>query len=201
MKRQRFTRRKFHKAIVVGASAGGIETLGILFSMLPVDLQVPVAIVQHIHPTENDSLAAIFQHRSALVIKEAEDKEEIQTGTVYFAPAGYHLLVEMTGRFALSVDEKVNYARPSIDVLFESAAHAWGSQLLAIILTGANNDGAEGIRIIKKYGGTTIAQDPATAPYAAMPQAAINSKAIDKVLSVKEIGEFIISYAKNTHCR
>ncbi len=191
MSRPRFIRRRCLKAIVVGASAGGVQALDTLLSLLPADLQVPLVIVQHIHPAEDDGLAGVFAHRCPLVIKDAEDKEEIRAGTVYFAPPDYHLLIERAGTFALSVDEKVNYARPSVDVLFESAAHVWHSQLLAIVLTGANNDGAQGIRVVKACGGTTIAQDPATAPYAAMPQAAIDTGALDRVLSLEGIGEFI----------
>ena len=194
MQRQKCIKKKYHKAIVVGASAGGIQALGSLLSLLPADLPVPLVIVQHMHPAEDDGLARVFQHSCPLLIKEAEDKEEIRAGTVYFAPSDYHLLIEMAGTFALSVDEKVNYARPSLDVLFISAAHVWRSQLLAIVLTGANNDGAAGIQIIKKCGGTTIAQDPATAAFAAMPRAAIETGAIDKVLSLEEIGEFIIKW-------
>ncbi len=191
MPKQKCIKRKYLKGIVLGASAGGVQALGTLLAMLPAGLPVPLVIVQHIHPAEDDGLTEIFEHRCSLPIKEAEDKEEILAGTVYFAPADYHLLIEREGTFALSVDEKVNYARPSLDVLFISAAHVWASQLLAIVLTGANNDGAEGIRCIKEYGGVTIAQDPATAPFAAMPQAAIDTGAIDRVLSLDEIGEFI----------
>lgn len=189
------------KAIVIGASAGGLQALSTLFSLLPIDLKVPLVIVQHMHWSENDGWISVFEPGCPLVVKEAEDKEEICAATVYFAPPDYHLLIERDGTFALSVDEKVNYSRPSVDVLFESAAHVYHSQLLAIVLTGANNDGAEGIRVVKKCGGTTIAQDPATAPFAAMPQAAIDTGAIDKVFSLEEIGEFIISHAKDTHRR
>jgi len=179
---------------MLGASAGGVQALGTLLSLLPGDLQVPLVIVQHMHPAEGSGLAELFSHSCPLVVKEAEDKEEIRAGTVYFAPPGYHLLIEIAGTFALSVDEKVNYARPSVDVLFISGAHVWCSQLLAIVLTGANNDGAKGIQLIKKCGGTTIAQDPATAAFPAMPQAAINTGAIDKVLSLEEIGTFITKW-------
>ncbi len=180
------------RAIVIGSSAGGVEALGTLLSLLPPDLRVPLVIVQHIHPSEENGLTEIFSHICPLVIKEAEDKEKICAGTVYFAPSDYHLLIEREKTFALSVDEKVNYARPSVDVLFASAAHTYRSQLLAIVLTGANNDGAAGVQIVKKCGGKTIAQAPATAAYTAMPQAAIDTGAIDEVLSLEEIGACII---------
>ena len=194
MKKQRFIKKKYLKPVVIGASAGGVQAVGTLLSLLPADLQMPLVIVQHIHPAEDDGLPQIFAQRCPLAIKNAEDKEEIRFGTVYFAPADYHLLIEMAGTFALSVDEKVNYARPSVDVLFESAAHVYQSQLLAIVLTGANNDGAAGIRLIKKCGGTTIAQDPSTALFPAMPQAAIDTGAIDKVLSLEEIAALISNF-------
>ena len=196
MKEQKFIKKRFHeflglKVIVLGASAGGVQALLSLLPSLPENFPLPLIIVQHILPTEEGGLAGIFQDKCSVIVKEAEDREQIRAGTVYLAPSNYHLLIERTGSFALSVDEKVSYSRPSIDVLFESGARAYHSQLLALLLTGANDDGALGIQIIKKYGGSTIAQDPATAAFAAMPQAAIDTGAVDKVLSLQEINFFL----------
>jgi two-component system chemotaxis response regulator CheB len=168
-----------------------VQALGALLASLPKDLRMPLVIVQHIGSSEDNGLVKIFQHKSPLVVKEAEDKEIIRSGTVYFAPPDYHLLIEMKRIFSLSFDKKVNYSRPSIDVLFESAASAYRAHLAAVVLTGANSDGAEGIRTVKKNGGITIAQDPLTAAFSAMPQAAVDTGAIDLILSLKEIGEFI----------
>jgi two-component system chemotaxis response regulator CheB len=126
------------------------------------------------------------------VVKEAEEKEPIRTGYVYFAPPNYHLLIEDDLTFALSIDAKVNYSRPSIDVLFESAVHVYGSQVVAIILTGANNDGAQGIRLVKAQGGLAIVQDPQTADSPFMPKAALEATPVDGVLSPREIGRFLL---------
>ncbi len=205
MTRQGFTRKKFHdpvtvgvRAVVAGSSAGGVQAWTTLLSGLPSDLSVPLIIVQHIPPTEDSSLAQLFQRKCPLAVREAEDREKILAGTVYFAPPDYHLLVEQTGTFSLSVDEKVNYSRPSVDVLFESSAYAYGSQLLAIVLTGANHDGAAGIRMIKEYGGITVAQEPAAAAFATMPQAAVDTGTVDRALSLREIGEFIQKVVEKT---
>lgn len=176
------------KAIVIGGSAGSMEVLLPLFDFLPEKFRVPIIIVNHLHPLDNGGLVDFFRQQTVHSVKEADDKEQIRQGIVYFPPANYHLLVEPDKTFALSVDPKVNYARPSIDVLFESAALAWADRLMGIILTGANNDGAQGISTIKHHGGLTIAQDPASAAHPVMPRAAVDTGNIDKILSVGEIG-------------
>jgi two-component system chemotaxis response regulator CheB len=131
-----------------------------------------------------------------LNVKEADEKENIQGGYVYFAPPNYHLLVENNKTFSLSTDEKVNYSRPSIDVLFESAAHVYGPRLAAIILTGANNDGAEGLRLIKEKGGLVIVQDPQSADSSYMPGAALQVVEPDFVLGLPEIGRWLVESAQ-----
>jgi two-component system chemotaxis response regulator CheB len=137
-----------------------------------------------------------FSKLCSLNIKEADEKENIQAGYVYFAPPNYHLLIENDKTFSLSTDEKVNYSRPSIDVLFESAANAYGPRLAAIILTGANNDGAEGLRRIKQKGGLVIVQDPQSAENSYMPAAALKAVKPDFVLSLVEIGRWLTQAAQ-----
>ncbi len=188
------------KAIVIGGSAGSMEVLLTLFTFLPEKFRVPIIIVCHLHPVDNGGLVDFFSLQTPLNlnIKEADEKERIRKGCVYFPAANYHLLVEPDKTFALSVDPKVNYARPSIDVLFESAAVVWEDTLMGIILTGANSDGAAGICAIKRYGGLTIAQNPSGAVYPVMPQAAVDTGKIDKILTVDEIGVILQQMGSTT---
>ena len=180
-----------YKAIVMGGSAGSMEVLLTIFSGMPPDLKVPVIIVCHLHPLDNGGLVEFFKLQSHLAIKEANDKEAIRPGYIYFPPANYHLLMEQDETFSLSIDPKINYARPSIDVLFESAAFVYGEELAGILLTGSNHDGAKGISSIKKMGGHTIAQNPDSAESSVMPQAAIDTGDVDDILSVRQIMDFI----------
>src|SRR5690349_19703498 len=153
------TKRKYD-AIVIGASAGGLHALISILTPLPSNYPIPVIVVQHRAKDERSLLEEVMQHKCHIGIKQADEKEKIQHGFVYFAPPNYHLLVEGNGTFSLSYDAPVNYSRPSIDVLFETAADVYKEWLLGIILTGANKDGAEGMKRIKALGGTTIAQQP-----------------------------------------
>jgi len=172
--------------VVIGASTGGLKALQILLSGLPPAFPLPVAIVQH-RGTDSESGLSEFLHRwSNLPVREPEDKEPIETGHAYLAPRDYHLLVE-SGSFALSTDSPVVYARPSIDVLFESAADEYGDRAIGVILTGANHDGARGLGKIKARGGLTIVEDPASAVCRAMPEAAIAQTTVDWVLPLPEI--------------
>jgi len=175
----------------MGASAGGMEALTTVLSALPDGFPRPVVVVQHLSPRHDSDLAGFFAQRARIPVKEAEDKETIQPAHVYFASPNYHLLVEPDETFSLSIDEPVHFARPSIDVLFETAARAWTSHLIGVLLTGSNHDGAQGMAAIKRYGGLTIAQDPKTAAYPVMPQAAIDAGAADRVLALEEIGSFL----------
>jgi two-component system chemotaxis response regulator CheB len=177
--------------IAVGTSLGGMNALETILRALPASFPVPFVVVQHRHRASNESLPAFLRRQTDLKVVDAEDKQPIRRGFVYLAPANYHLLVER-GTLNLSVDEAVAYSRPSIDVLFESAADAYGSTLAGIILTGANDDGTRGALRIKKRGGFVIAQDPKTAEAPAMPQAAIERAKVDRILPLDRIAPFLI---------
>jgi len=181
--------------IVIGASRGGIRAVGTILAGLPRRFPLPVVVVLHRMPMVSDRLVTILQRDCALPVSEPEDKEPIEPGRVYIAPADYHLLME-DGRFALSVDEPVSYSRPSIDVLFTAAADACGKGVTAILLTGANQDGAQGMVRVKQKGGRTIVQDPETAEAPEMPRAAIDAGTADRVLSLQEIVEYIKNYER-----
>jgi two-component system chemotaxis response regulator CheB len=176
-----------YRAVVIGASAGGIHAIKAIITALPRDFQLPVVIVQHLSPISDNYWITLMDGMSLLTVKEADEKEKIRKGTIYIAPPNYHLLIERDETFSLSVDPKVNYARPSIDVLFESAADAYTTQLIGVVLTGANNDGALGLRRIKEQGGLAIVQDPRTAESSSMPEAAIAATPVDYILPLEEI--------------
>ncbi|WP_043605465.1 chemotaxis protein CheB [Novosphingobium sp. Rr 2-17] len=161
------------QAVVIGASAGAIQALLHILPALPGDFALPILIVVHVPPTRKSELTTLFSGRCALPVREAEDKETIVPRTIYFAPPDYHMLVETEGIISLSRDEAVCFSRPSIDVLFETAADAWGSRVAGIVLTGANDDGASGLAAIGGAGGVTLVEDPASAYSRAMPAAAL----------------------------
>ncbi len=183
---------KEFQALVVGASAGGIYALSTVFSSFPQDFPLPVLVVQHMHPHLKSQLAHILQKKTALKTQEAEEKESIKSGIIYIAPPNYHLLVELDRSLSLSTDGRVNYARPAVNVLFESAADAYQDRLIGLILTGANNDGATGLRRIKQAGGYTIVQEPHTAESSSMPEAACAATEVDIILPLEEIGLHIL---------
>lgn len=177
--------------IVVGASWGGLRALQVLLGAFPADLGVAVAVAQHrSRESARGSLESILQDSARMPVLEAGDKDPIEPGHVYLAPPDYHLLVE-PGSFALSIDERVQFARPSIDVLFESAADAYGERLIGVVLTGANEDGAAGLARVKRRGGVAVVQDPGTAEARSMPEAALKRTAADAVLPLAEIGAFV----------
>lgn len=180
-----------YKVIVIGSSAGGMEALRKILSVLPENFNLPIIIVQHISPSSDNYITKYLDKLCKLEVKEADEKENIQVGKVYFAPPNFHLLVERDKTLSLSTDSRVNFARPSIDILFETAAWAYGSSLIGIILTGANFDGSSGLKIIKDFGGLTIVQDPKTAHSATMPEYAIASTKVDHILPIDKIGEFL----------
>ncbi|MBL8301686.1 MAG: chemotaxis protein CheB [Ideonella sp.] len=169
-------------AIVVGASAGGVEALSALLGALPAGLDAAVLVVLHLPRGRRSLLAEIFAPRCAVPVVEAGDKDPVRPGTVYLAPPDYHLMVDAGPCTALTVDAPVNYSRPSIDVLFESAADLWGPRLAGVILTGANQDGAEGLAAVRRAGGITLVQDPAEALAPLMPAAALRLGPSDRVL-------------------
>jgi len=177
--------------IVIGASWGGLQAVGRVLSDLPADVEVPIVVAQHRHPDSLEgTLAQLLQAQIGRPVLDVEDKLRIEPRHVYVAPPDYHVLVEPTS-FALSVDERVRFARPSIDVLFESAADAYGAGVIGIILTGANDDGARGLARIKRQGGVALVQDPAEAARRAMPDAAIAATVADAILPLDEIGKFV----------
>jgi two-component system, chemotaxis family, protein-glutamate methylesterase/glutaminase len=177
--------------IVVGASWGGLQALSNVLDGIPGELSCPIAVVQHRrHDALEGGLSNLLQRHTRERVVEAEDKMAIEPHTIYVAPPDYHLLVE-SGTFALSVDERVQFSRPSIDVLFESAADAYGPHLVAIVLTGANEDGAAGLARVKERGGVAVVQDPRTAERSEMPAAAAAATAADAILPLEEIGPFL----------
>jgi two-component system chemotaxis response regulator CheB len=179
------------KAVVIGASAGALEALSVILPALPAKFALPVMIVVHVPPHRRNILAQLFNDKCALPVREADDKEPINGGEVYFAPPDYHLLVETDRTVVLSSDEPVLYSRPSIDVLFESAADAYGPSLIAVILTGANNDGARGMRAVLDAGGIAIVQRPEEASASAMPAAALAMCPTALVMSLDEIAAYL----------
>ena len=180
-----------YELVCIGASWGGLQAVGRVLTDLPAALDLPIAIAQHRHrDSQAETLAELLRTKTDRPVLDVEDKMPIAPRHVYIAPPNYHLLVER-GSFALSVDEHVQYARPSIDVLFETAAHAYGAGVIGIILTGANADGALGLAKIKNAGGVALIQDPLGAARRTMPDAAIAATAADAILPVEGIGNFI----------
>ena len=173
--------------VVVGASWGGLQALSDLLEGLPASFDLPVVIVQHRGKDAESLLAMLLQDHTRLRVLEVEDKQPIERGHVYIAPPDYHLLIE-GAHFSLTVDEQVRFSRPSIDVTFDSAASACGSRAVGVVLTGANEDGARGLRRIVDAGGRAIVQDPATAEVRTMPMAALRSVPEAERLPVREIG-------------
>lgn len=180
-----------YDAIVIGASAGGFAALAEILPRLPATLSQAVVVVQHLHPESGQYMVEFLRQHCSLPVKEAEDKEPIMPGVIYVAAAQYHLLIERDRSFSLSLDDKVNYSRPSIDVLFESAATTYGPRLIGVVLTGANADGAAGLATIKSGGGLAIVQDPATAEVSFMPQAAIAGTTVDHILNLAGIARLL----------
>lgn len=174
-------------AVAIGTSAGGIDALGQILPALPSSLRVPVFIVLHLPPERPSLLVDIFGPKCAIPVREAEDKERVEDGVVYFAPPDYHLLIDEGPQLALSADEPVVFSRPSVDVLFESAVEVYGSRLLAVLLTGASGDGAAGLRTVKDAGGLTMVQTPAEAQVPTMVEAALARMVPDWQLTLPDI--------------
>jgi two-component system chemotaxis response regulator CheB len=176
-------------AIAIGTSAGGVEALSVLLPALPASYRGAVFVVLHLPRERPSLLVELFAPKCALRVHEAEDKEPVAPGTIYFAPPDYHLLVDRGPALALSVDEPVNFSRPSIDVLFESAADVYATRLLGLILTGASHDGAAGLAAVHRRGGLTCVQDPATAHVSLMAESAIRRAPVHHVLPLEAIAE------------
>lgn len=188
------SRQRAFRLVVIGASQGGLRALEVILPGLPRRFPLALVIAQHRYPFSEDHLAAYLRQQSPLPVVEIEDKLAFTTEQVYLAPADYHVLVEQ-GHFALSTEAPVTHARPSIDVLFESAADAYGSQVVGLILTGASHDGAQGLAKIHADGGLALVQDPTTAESSTMPRAALAAVPAAKVLPLQGIAPFLISCA------
>ncbi|NHZ97855.1 chemotaxis protein CheB [Massilia sp. CCM 8734] len=184
-------------AVVIGASAGGIDALLRILPALPKNFAFSVTVVLHLPDDRDSRLAEVFQQRLAMPVRQADDKMNVAPGTVYFAPPGYHLSVERDFSFSLSQEDPVHFSRPAIDILMESAADAWGKRLAGILLTGASADGAAGMARIGACGGLTVVQDPKDAEIATMPLAAIRLRAPDAVLPVPAIGALMTAMMEN----
>lgn len=180
------------EAIVVGASAGGVEALLSLLGPLRAGYVLPIIVVLHLPEERRSHLAEVFSRRLMLPVEEATDKQDIMPGTVYFATPGYHLSVEQDRSLSLSLEDRVHHSRPAIDYLFESAADAYCELLAAVLLTGANHDGARGLKQVKQRGGLTIVQDPDDAQVATMPLAALKLQQPDHVLPIHGIGRLLV---------
>jgi two-component system chemotaxis response regulator CheB len=185
------------EAVVIGASAGGVGALLKLLPGLPRAYAPAMVAVLHLPENRQSQLADVFAQRMALPVREAADKEPLTSGTLYFAGSGYHLSVEADRSFSLSCEAPLNFARPSIDFLMESAADAYGPALLGILLTGANHDGAAGMAAIGRAGGLTVVQDPDEAEVATMPREALRLRRPDLVLPLDAIHTLLLKLEKN----
>lgn len=185
------------QAIAIGVSTGGVQALKFLFGRLPADFPLPVLVVQHISPDAGNGMAKLLDDLCAIRVKEADEHDLIVPGTIYLAPPNYHLLVEKGGVLALSADAPVSYARPSVDVLFESAAAAFGPGLIGVILTGANHDGSRGAQVVKQRGGVVVVQDPADAEARQMPDAALAATPVDHVVALDGLAALLLRLAKS----
>lgn len=185
------------RVVVMGGSSGGTAALIAILQKILIGFSWPIIVVQHLHRTDGGRFAEHLASRCLRPVREAVDKMVVQSAEVYTAPAEYHLLLERDATLSLSLDAPVNWARPSIDVLFESAAYAFGERIIGVILSGANEDGALGMKKIKELGGVCIAQDPASAECAEMPRAAISRAGIECVLDAEAIGDRLLSLETN----
>lgn len=179
------------ECIVMGASAGALDALSAILPVLPERYPLAVLIVVHLPADRNSLMCELLRTKCRVEVREAEDKEPIQRGTVYLAPPDYHLLVELDQRLSLSSEEPVRYSRPSIDVLFTTAAEAYGEALVAVILTGANDDGAQGMLAVVEAGGTALVQDPQFAHASAMPEAALAACPAARAMTLAEIADYL----------
>lgn len=185
-----------YQAVVVGLSSGGMEAMKKIFPALPKDFGIPVVVVQHLSPLSDSQWISIVDKSCALRIKEADEKEKIERGNIYIAPPNYHLLIETDHTFSLSTEERVSYARPSIDVLFETAADAYRDGLIGIVLTGSNHDGSAGLKAVRRYGGLCIVQDPEEAFSSYMPATALATVEPDHVLTLENIIDLLLKLDK-----
>lgn len=186
----------FFDLIVVGASWGGLDALTVLVRGLPSGFAIPIVIVQHRGSDAESFLCDLLQQWTGRKVGEPEDKEPIEPGHIYVAPANYHLLIE-EGHFSLTTEGPVRYSRPSIDVLFGSAAHSYGARLIGVVVTGANEDGSRGLECVHDHGGYSVVQDPATAEVATMPEAALRRVPDAVKVPLSEIAGHLVDVARN----
>jgi two-component system chemotaxis response regulator CheB len=182
-----------YRAVVIGCSAGGLEALSVVLPSLPATFPLPLVIVQHINPRAMTRLHLLLERKCAIAVREADEKIKPQPGVAYFVPPNYHLLLELDGTFSLSVDERVNFSRPAIDVTFETAAELYGPALIGVVMTGASADGSRGLARIKALGGYTIVQDPKEAQTVVMPESAIRAAQPHAVLPLRDIGPMLVN--------
>jgi two-component system chemotaxis response regulator CheB len=188
-----------YELVVIGASWGGLHAVGTVLDGLGDASSAAIVVVQHRGTAGGERLAPLLQRRTRLPVREAEDKDPLTPGSIYLAPPDYHTLIESDGTIALSTEAAVRHARPSIDVLFRSAAEAYRERCVGVVLTGANDDGAEGLARIKELGGVAVVQDPRTAERREMPAAAIGATHADIVLPLEEIGAFLRGLLLEVH--
>jgi len=198
MKLQKYTNEKAVKMsdfrVFIGGSAGSIAPITTILSSLPVDFNLIITLVVHSSGGTKTSMREAIASNCRLTVTEISDKEIAKPNTVYLAPGGYHLYVENKNSYALSIDEKTHYSRPAIDVLFTSAAETYGKYCIAILLSGANEDGTEGLFNVKRHGGLTIVQSPESSQVSIMPQSAITRGVVNKILSPMEISQLLLEF-------
>lgn len=179
--------------VALAASAGGLAALSRVLADLPDDFPIPIVVVQHLDPRHRSLMAEILSRRTPLEVKQAEAGEHLRPATVYIAPPDHHLLVNGDGTLWLSQSELVHFVRPSADLLFESVAAGYKERAIAVVLTGSGSDGSMGVEAIKKMGGTVLAEDPESAEFAGMPQAAVDTKSVDFCLPLGEVAPALVT--------
>jgi two-component system chemotaxis response regulator CheB len=179
--------------VAIAASAGGLNAITEVLGALPADFRAAIVVVQHLDPRHRSLMADILGRRTRVRVKEAAEGDRLEPGTAYIAPPNHHLLVNAGGKLSLSQTELVHFVRPSADLLFESAAASYRERTIAVVLSGTGSDGAMGVRAIKKTGGTVIVQEPASAEFRGMPQAAEQTLQADFILPLGEIAEAIVT--------
>ncbi len=182
---------KKYRMVVIGGSAGSLEVIINIVSLIPLNTDASFIIVLHRKSSPDSILEDLLSTKTSLVVKEVEDKEKINPGSIYIAPADYHLLLEDQYNFSLDTSEKLHFSRPSIDITFQSAAEVFGESLIGILLSGANADGAEGIKTIAETGGYTIVQQPSSAEVSYMPEQALNLIRPDAIIKGTDIGTYL----------
>lgn len=181
------------ECVIIGGSWGGIEAVSAILGKLPATFPLPIVVILHQHRKSGSHISEILARKCPLQVKDVDEKELLVSGTVYVAPANYHLLIEQDHSLSLSIEKPVYYSRPSIDVSFVSAAEAYRDTLIGILLTGANQDGADGVVQIKRFGGLVIIENPDSAKVATMPQSALNLTRVDQVLNLADIPDFLLA--------